>query len=175
VSDFATTEINFLSPLLIPFFVRDVYNDETAFYLVLPADFESNDSSAQIYTTSLKRGKSVSHLSVRRMKSLNEEEETIGSGMVESFTKRNGSGTDDDASVSSTGSKSIFSKVTRSIKRNPKEKQEIIYQFRVLLDGNEKFIWLQAAAELNRLAVESSVSILGAAGNVAGSAAGATK
>lgn len=36
--------------------------------------------------------------------------------------------------------------------------QEVVYQFQVLLDGNEKFIWLQAAAELGRLSPESALS-----------------
>jgi hypothetical protein len=95
----------------------------------------------------------------------------MGSSQLDSPT---GSGRktidDDDSSVSSTGSKSILSKVSRSLKKKPKEKQEIIYQFRVLLDGNEKFIWLQAAAELNRLAEESAVSIMGNAGSAAADA-----
>ena len=138
---------------------------------MLPADFESNDSSAELFTMSLERGNSVSYRSARRMQSLKENEQTMGSSQLDSPT---GSGRktidDDDSSVSSTGSKSILSKVSRSLKKKPKQKQEIIYQFRVLLDGNEKFIWLQAAAELNRLAEESAVSIMGNAGNVAADA-----
>lgn len=156
---------------------RDVYNDETTFYLVLPAEFESNDSGAEVFTTTLEKGNSVSYLnSDTKMPSLYENKETFGNATLDSTSQRKSDG--DDASVSSassTGSKSLLTKVKGSLKKKPKQKQEIIYQFRCLLDGNEKFIWLQAAAELNRLAEESAVSIMGSAGNVAGSAAVATK
>eukprot|EP00584_Thalassiosira_punctigera_P014228 CAMPEP_0172565712 /NCGR_PEP_ID=MMETSP1067-20121228/109243_1 /TAXON_ID=265564 ORGANISM="Thalassiosira punctigera, Strain Tpunct2005C2" /NCGR_SAMPLE_ID=MMETSP1067 /ASSEMBLY_ACC=CAM_ASM_000444 /LENGTH=291 /DNA_ID=CAMNT_0013356657 /DNA_START=21 /DNA_END=892 /DNA_ORIENTATION=- len=64
----------------------------------------------------------------------------------------------DDASVSSTRSGSgLFSK---KIKRGHSFEQEVVYMFRVLLDGNEKFIWLQAAAELGRLSNEGSISLV---------------
>ena len=138
---------------------------------MLPADFETDDAGAELFTMSLEKGNSVSYRSAGRMQSLNENEQTMGSGELDSPSRssklKSSLNDDDSSSVSSTGSKSLLSKVSRSLKKKPKEKQEIIYQFRVLLDGNEKFIWLQAAAELNRLAEESAVSIMGNAGNVA--------
>ena len=138
---------------------------------MLPADFKTDDAGAELFTMSLEKGNSVSYRSAGRMQSLNENEQTMGSGEIDSPSRssklKSSLNDDDSSSVSSTGSKSLLSKVSRSLKKKPKEKQEIIYQFRVLLDGNEKFIWLQAAAELNRLAEESAVSIMGNAGNVA--------
>ncbi len=151
----------------MPLFCRDVYNDETTFYLVLPADFVSNDSGAELFDVSLEKGNSVTYRSsTRGMQTLDENQETLGSSTLDSRNQQhyNSNSDGDDASVSSTGSKSIFSKVKESLKKKPKEKQEIIYQFRCLLDGNEKFIWLQAAAELNRLAEESAARIIGSAG-----------
>ena len=61
-------------------------------------------------------------------------------------------------STSSTPSKKhtpfpLFSKTNRT---------EVVYHFRVNLDGNEKFVWLQAASELGRLCsetVKTSVSL----------------
>ena len=163
--------------LPLTLFCRDVYNDETTFYLVLPADFESNDSGAELFDMTIGKGKSVTYRSsTRRMQSLDENQETLGNSTLDSTSQQRDSSYNDGddasaSSISSTGSKSILSKVKETFKKKPKEKQEIIYQFRCLLDGNEKFIWLQAAAELNRLAEESSASIIG----VAGSAAIATK
>ena len=46
--------------------------------------------------------------------------------------------------------KNLVCRCSEKKKRVPAE-QEVVYLFRVLLDGNEKFIWLQAAAELGRL------------------------
>jgi len=133
---------------------------------VLPADFESNDSGAEVFTTTLEKGNSVSYLnSGEKMPALHENEETLGNATLDSTSQRKSDG--DDASVSSTGSKSLLTKIKGSLKKKPKQKQEIIYQFRCLLDGNEKFIWLQAAAELNRLAEESAMRIMGSAGTVA--------
>lgn len=153
---------------LLTSFYRDVYNDETTFYLVLPADFESNDSGAEVFDVSLGKGKSVTYRSsTRRMQTLDETQETLGNSTLDSPSQQhyNSNNDGDDASVYSTGSKSMLSKVKETLKKKPKEKQEIIYQFRCLLDGNEKFIWLQAAAELNRLAEESAASIIGSGGS----------
>ena len=107
-----------------------------------------------------------------RMQTLLEDVETIGSSTLGPTSQSQYHGTykddtDDDASVSSAssvGSTSLLSRVKGTLIKNPKGKQEIIYQFRTLLDGNEKFIWLQAASELNRLAEDSASGIIGSAG-----------
>lgn len=66
------------------------------------------------------------------------------------------SGTEDEID----GSNSITSasppkKYFSSPPRNKSKRTEIIYHFRAMLDGNEKFIWLQAASELGRLCSET--------------------
>jgi hypothetical protein len=111
--------------------------------------------------------------------SIKEGVETVGASGLDSWVHtRNASDDDDNNSVSTTASKrsglSLLRKIKRSNasdddvsttastksglslfrkkKRVPAGDQEVVYLFRVLLDGNEKFIWLQAAAELGRLA-----------------------
>ena len=126
-----------------------------------------------MFDMTIGKGNSVTYRSsTRRMQSLDENQETLGNSTLDSTSQQRDSSYNDGddasaSSISSTGSKSILSKVKETFKKKPKEKQEIIYQFRCLLDGNEKFIWLQAAAELNRLAEESAASIIGAAGSAA--------
>ncbi len=144
---------------------RDVENDETMFYLVLPADFKKQDAEAEVFALS-RVGKSVRYLSPSDKKSALDSIDEGGPGSSgNSLVNSSGNGTrrssdGDDSSVTSTGSKSSSRFSPFRSKRVPAEHQEVIYQFRVLLDGNEKFIWLSAAAELGRLCPETAVSLV---------------
>lgn len=139
------------------------------FYLVLPADWKKKDAEAEVFSLSRDRSGSIRYQSASDLKgsglgSIQEDEEadegeyaglgSAGSGWV------NG---DDNSSTSSPGSKSKSSRkspLRKTFQKIPIEEQEVIYQYRVLLDGNEKFIWLQAAAELNRLSSDGAVSLV---------------
>ena len=164
--------LSLYSPLLFTplsiFVYRDVENDETLFYLVLPADYSTHDSDAEVVSL-YKVGKSVSY---RSLNDLDKDKRTNSKmGSLGSVTEEKMSvfdfGVDDeddedgsDVTGSKSGMKSRFlSKAFKSVSSD-KSKKEIIYQFRVLLDGNEKFIWLQAASEMNRLASENATSIV---------------
>lgn len=154
---------------------RDVENDETMFYLILPADFKKQDADAEVFEK-VSVGSSVSYRrlsgagvspSRKSLDSVPEHEETSnGNARVNSTGSTSVYGGDDDtgsvSSASSTGSKKSkkMSLSLTKFKRAPSEGQEIVYQYRVLLDGNEKFIWLQAAAELGRLCPTPAVSMI---------------
>jgi len=152
--------------------IRDVENDETLFYLVLPADFKKKDADAEVF--SMQRvGKQISYHPSRgggsgwKMDSIKEGAAISGDASVEvssrvSRNNKSNDSTDDNSVASSPGSKkgSFISK----FKRGSQFEQEVVYMFRVLLDGNEKFIWLQAAAELGRLSDESSVKLVSTTG-----------
>jgi hypothetical protein len=134
---------------------RDIENDETGFYLVLPPEFKKVDSKAQVLTC-VRQGRRVSYTQLSVPDSFNNGEETVGSSGLESWgnSTRNASDDDDNNSVSTTASIKSKMSLFRKTKRAPAGEQEVVYLFRVLLDGNEKFIWLQAAAELGRLSPE---------------------
>ncbi len=58
------------------------------------------------------------------------------------------------------GNNSIISASPSKNKRsfpllNKSKRSEVTFHFRAILDGNEKFIWLQAASELGRLCIET--------------------
>jgi hypothetical protein len=160
---------------------RDIENDKTGFYLVLPPEFRNIDSEAEVLTC-FREGRRVSYNKRSVPGSIKEGEETVGGSGLDSWVRtRNASDDDDNNSVSTTASKrsplSLLRKTKRrnaiddddnnsvstsaskksglslfrKTKRIPAGEQEVVYLFRVLLDGNEKFIWLQAAAELGRL------------------------
>ena len=149
---------------------RDVENDETMFYLILPADYKSKDSEAEVFALT-RVGRRVSYRSLRdvtggRMDSIDENDEVdagtmgLGSPSKDGGIKR--SDTDEDSSITSSGSKK-----TGLFKRNKSTTEhEVVYMYRVLLDGNEKFIWLQAAAEMGRLCSESSTNLASCAVDV---------
>ena len=64
---------------------------------MLPADFESNDSGAEVFTMSLEKRKSVSYRSSsRKMQALDENEETFGNSTLDSPSHRKDSYNDDD-------------------------------------------------------------------------------
>jgi len=141
------------------------------FYLILPADFKEKDSSAEVFATT-KVGNSVSYrrLAVngpKRLDSVPEDEQTVGSSVgntiatssMGSVGKYGGSDDGSVSSVSSSGSKKNKWSPLRK-KGCSEEGHEVVYQYRVLLDGNEKFIWLQAAAELGRLCPSTAVSLV---------------
>ena len=144
------------------------------FYLILPADFKKQDADAEVFEK-VSLGSSVSYrrlsgagVSRKALDSVPEHEETSnGNARVNSTGSTSTYGGDDDtdsvSSASSMGSKKS-KKMSLSLgskfKRAPVEGQEIVYQYRVLLDGNEKFIWLQAAAELGRLCPTPAVSMI---------------
>ena len=149
-------------------FNRDVENDETMFYLILPPDYKTKDSEAEVFALS-RVGRRVSYRSLRdlganQMEAIDADEEvsngagglggssSSGNGGI---VKRSSTTDDDDSSVTSTGSKKsgLFKRKSHAAEH------EVVYQYRVLLDGNEKFIWLQAAAELGRLCSESAISL----------------
>ena len=140
------------------------------FYLVLPANFKEKDSDAEVYTMT-REGSRVSYRSLSdlgasaplnkegNLDSIREGEEDMGDAGADSIGvgKIYANDADENATVSSTGSKRFFGK---TFKRAPTGDQEVVYMFRVLLDGNEKFIWLQAAAELGRLSNESAARLV---------------
>ena len=164
------------NPQLLP---RDIENDKTGFYLVLPPEFKEIDSEAEVVTC-FREGRRVSYKHTSIPGSIKEGEETVGGSGLDSWVRtrnssdddnnsvsttaskrsglsllrktkrRNANDDDDNNSVSTTASKKSGLSLFRKKKRVPAE-QEVVYLFRVLLDGNEKFIWLQAAAELGRL------------------------
>ncbi|KAL7551869.1 hypothetical protein ACHAWF_015087 [Thalassiosira exigua] len=150
--------------------LRDVENDETMFYLVLPPDFKAKDSGAEVVSVK----KVGNHISYRHLNqpqssdlgSINEGEEA-GEDYTPSPSGRSRASnasdySDDNSSVSSVGSKKARSSLLSRTFNQIGAEHEIIYQFRVLLDGNEKFIWLQAAAELGRLCNTSAVNLTSA-------------
>ncbi len=159
-------------------------NDETMFYLVLPADYRTKDKQAEVM--SMKRiGKTVSYYGNangddRLSKSLpslgkkmySKKESTTSPYVVKDTSesglnaktdgKRNLVDDDDDITEATSNSTNLplrLRLLSRAFKTVAPERNEIIYQFRVLLDGNEKFLWLQAAAEIGRLATESAIHI----------------
>ena len=144
-----------------PALLRDVENDETTFHLILPPDFKSKDSEVEVFATAhMGRGVSYRALGPSLVSIKEGEEASVVASKKDPFgSGRKYAKDNDDSSVSSTAStkSSIFKK---TFKRAPAEEQEIVYQFRVLLDGNEKFIWLQAAAELGRLCDKSAVNFV---------------
>jgi hypothetical protein len=149
--------------------------------LVLPPEFKKIDSKAEVLTC-LREGRRVSYKQTSIPGSIKEGEEAVEGSGLDSWVRtrnasddddnnsvstraskrglsllritkrRNASDDDDNNSVSTTASKKSGLSLFRKIKRVPAGEQEVVYLFRVLLDGNEKFIWLQAAAELGRLA-----------------------
>lgn len=120
----------------------------------------------------MQAGKRVSYISLnyqkseRHLESVRENNTTENDDIVKMISTTNEHSKDnDDSSVTSASTTTSMYKrkggiFKKALKNDTPTKQEIIYQFRVLLDGNEKFIWLQAAAELNRLADTSAVCIL---------------
>ena len=148
--------------------------------MVLPPEFKKIDSKAEVLTC-YREGRRVSYTHMSIPGSIKEGVETVGASGLDSWVhtrnasddddnnsvsttaskrsglsllrkikRRNASDDDDNNSVSTTASKKSGLSLFRKKKRVPAE-QEVVYLFRVLLDGNEKFIWLQAAAELGRL------------------------
>jgi hypothetical protein len=123
------------------------------FYLVLPSDYKTKDSDAEMVAMSQIGKNCVSY------RNLNCNKEHVEKG-PDSLTP--GDDTEDEKE-SSTYSKSRYKRslFQKSFASDKPLKQEIIYSLRVLLDGNEKFIWLQAASEMNRLAEASAIFIVG--------------
>ena len=122
------------------------------------------DSDAEV--VSLMRLKNGS-ISYRHLNSLIPIDETE-SASVGADANLRGSATkmkvkeSDDTSVSSTSSLRLRPPSLRKSRSRGGE-QEKVFQYRVLLDGNEKFIWLQAAAELGRLNNVSAVKTVSSA------------
>mmetsp|Transcript_19924 Transcript_19924/g.41899 ORF Transcript_19924/g.41899 Transcript_19924/m.41899 type:complete len:1150 (+) Transcript_19924:42-3491(+) len=179
-----TWEPKWTIPSSVDWKIRDVENDETMFYLVLPADYRTKDKQAEMM--SMRRvGKTVSYYGSangndRLSNSLPSLGRKISSkkGSTTSLNEAKGiSGNDfnattdwdgnfvdaDDYNTEATSNSSNLPLrlrlLSRAFKTVAPERNEIIYQFRVLLDGNEKFLWLQAAAEIGRLATESAINI----------------
>lgn len=141
---------------------RDVENDETMFYLILPPDFKKQDADAEVFAMTRVGSHQVSYRSLRTgLGSIKEDEESTGGTGVRSpgGISKSPSDVEDNTSISSTCSKKK-PRLSPFRKRGQDEEHEIIYQFRVLLDGNEKFIWLQAAAELGRLCNLTAINMV---------------
>eukprot|EP00804_Cyclotella_cryptica_P011642 CCRYP_017541-RA/>CCRYP_017541-RA protein AED:0.05 eAED:0.05 QI:693/1/1/1/1/0.87/8/165/965 len=123
------------------------------FYLVLPSDYKTKDSDAEVVSMSQVGKNCVSY----RNLNCNQENSKEGSDYLTTVED-----TEDEKEAStylrSGYKRSVFQK---SFASDKPLKQEIIYSLRVLLDGNEKFIWLQAASEMNRLADASAIFIVG--------------
>jgi len=150
--------------------IRDVENDETLFYLVLPADFKKKDADAEVF--SMERvGKQISYHPSRggdwKMGIIKEGAAASGRDSGGGFSLVNSNKSSNDSTDDNSVSSSLGSKKRRfngKFKRGSHVEQEVVYMFRVLLDGNEKFIWLQAAAELGRLSDECSVKLVSTTG-----------
>ena len=136
---------------------RNIENDETAFYLVFPPEFKKIDSKAEVLTC-VKEGRRMSYTHPSILSAVKEGEVIMGDSGLDTSGRntRNASNDDDNNSVSTTASTRRGFSLLRKKKCLPVGEQEVVYLFRVLLDGNEKFIWLQAAAELGRLTPESA-------------------
>lgn len=159
-------------------------NDETMFYLVLPADYRTKDKQAEV--VSMRRiGKTVSYYgSANGIDRLSNSLPSLGSKIYtkkgsttsvneakgksendfNATTDGNGNLVDDEddnteATSNSSNLPLRLRLLSRAFKTVAPERNEIIYQFRVLLDGNEKFLWLQAAADIGRLTTESAINI----------------
>lgn len=152
-------------------------NDETLFYLVLPSDYKKQIADAELLTKQKdpKSGrfyyKSFLRLQTeteddgsaaeRNNLPIIEEGREDGGGPAKlssgSSKKAQTNDTSEDAStISST------SRLFKSKKGCVVGEEEVVLMFRVLLDGNEKFIWLQAAAEMGRLCTEPHVNLYSA-------------
>jgi hypothetical protein len=146
--------------VLNPLMPRNIENDETAFYLVFPPEFKRIDSKAEVLTC-VREGRRMSYAHSSILSSVNEDDAIMGGSGLDTLSGRNtrvASDDNDSNSVSTTVSERRGLSLLRKTKRFPTGEQEVVYMFRVLLDGNEKYIWLQAAAELGRLSPESAFS-----------------
>lgn len=161
--DDSSWEPKFTVPGTVNWQLRDVQNDENLFYLVLPADYDVKDSDAEVVSMMRLKDGSISyrHLNSAMLGAI-DESESASAGADANFFRGDATkmkSMESDVSVSSTSSSS--SRFQRpsfgKSKRSRTGEQEKVFQFRVLLDGNEKFIWLQAAAELGRLNNVSAV------------------
>jgi hypothetical protein len=139
----------FTVPFSVDWKIRDVENDEFMFYLVLPSDYKAKDTNAEVVSIS-KIGKNVSYrnLDVKNIDtdSGNEDDARAKGGESATHAKSNNF------------KQSLFMK---SFAKDKPLKQEKILTFRVLLDGNEKFLWLAGAKEMKRLADASAIFVLG--------------
>jgi hypothetical protein len=137
---------------------RNIENDETGFYLVLPPEFKKIDPKAEVLTC-VREGRRMSYAQPSILTSVKEGKGIVGSSDLGTLGPNTTNASDDDdnncVSLTASSRKPGFS-LLRKAKHFPVGEQEVVYLFRVLLDGNEKFIWLQAAAELGRLSSESA-------------------
>ena len=105
-------------------FCRDVENDSTLFQLVILAGGEPEEG----------------HHSFNTQDTLDSVQDFMGGAALDSGRRS-----------------SLKTKVSgmsrRSFRRSDSAAyyEQKVFQFHVLLDGNEKYVWLQAAAELGRL------------------------
>jgi len=142
----------FVVPSSVDWKIRDVENDDTMFYLILPANFKKQVADAQVFSME-RDGRRVSYRSL---------DDAMGGdtnrGGMNSPSRNSVDGQSQSTASSSNTRASVFKR--HPFKRTMTNGQEVVYMFRVLLDGNEKFIWLQAAAELGRLSDESALNLL---------------
>ena len=118
------------------------------FYLVMPPDFKKLDAEAEVYALQSRNGNRVSFRSIRDLNqadildSINENEETAGGSNGISSTgrgMRRKDSNDNSVSSSSGRKKKARNSIMGHSRVGPQGEQEVIYQFRVLLDGNGMF------------------------------------
>jgi len=123
-----------------------------------------NDSDAEVVSMMRLGNGSISyrHLNTSMLGAIGETESASNgadANLRGSATRMKSTESDDNSVSSISSSSSRFRRPAfgKNAKRSHAGEQEKVFQFRVLLDGNEKFIWLQAAAELGRLNNVSAV------------------
>ena len=154
---------------------RDVENSSTMFQLILPDSEEANLSSSNL-TEQLTLCDSMdnangnasmedlmgsgSSLFAQRKSSLESiGEDNSARGLSSSAPEMSTRGSMSGSAPRLKRRSSNASDVSQGTKSKEKSK-DVIVHFRVLLDGNEKYIWLQAAAELGRLVAPTTMSVV---------------
>lgn len=132
----------FTLPFSADWKIRDVENDELKFHLVIPSEFKTVNSEAVNLTMV---GGSEAYCSPDNDNTTSFDSMDLVSELQAPLNKR-----------------SMFqrSMTLKSFKRDKSTKQETILTLKVMLDGNEKHIWLTAAMEMNRLAASCAVSFI---------------
>ncbi len=144
---------------------RDVQNSSTMFQLILPADSEAATSITLSDSTDNGNGASMEDLMASGSSLFAQRKNSLESiGEDKSARGLQGMSTRSSGSMSGSASRlkrrsSNASVISMGTKSKEKSK-DVICHFRVLLDGSEKFIWLQAAAELGRLVAPTTMSVV---------------
>ena len=142
------------------------------FHLILPANFKKKDASAELFAVESEHGGhrvSYRHLNVsgdgnsisseppRRLNSAD------SGGTWTAASAQDADEADEDGDGGAGGGRGARggSLASRLFRRGaaPAAVREVVYMFHVMLDGNEKALWLTAAAEMGRLCEQSAVTM----------------